>query len=148
MNSIITHSSVNPLSPYLLPGIPEVKVPANTVVLIKRIIDICSSIYKATDLPEKKRKRERVDARYMSMLLMVFLVDVSLFGAAARFNRDHSTAIHGFKVMQRLFQTDPVTRRNLNAALDQLGVQLAPRNEIKEFLLSDMTVTEFRKKSS
>ncbi len=137
-----------PVSPYLLPGIPEVKVSANTIVLIKRIIDTCSSIYKACDLQEKKRKRERVDARYMAMLLMVFLVDESLTNASARFNRDHTTAVHGLGVMQRLYQTDPVTRRNLAAALDQLGVGLASRNEIKEFLLSDMTVTEFRKNHS
>ncbi|MBS4056533.1 MAG: hypothetical protein KGZ82_04360 [Bacteroidales bacterium] len=135
----------NQFSPYLIPGIPTEKVPANTGVFIKRIIDTCSCIYKATDLPEKKRKRDRVDARYMAILLMVFLVGESLSSAAARFKRDHSTAVHGLKIMQRLYQTDPVTRRNLSAALDQLAVQLSARNEIKEFLLSDMTISKFRR---
>jgi hypothetical protein len=135
-------------SPYLLPGIPEVKPAKTKAQMIKRIIDTCSMIYKVTDLPEKKRKRERVDARYMAMLLMIFLHDVSLTNAAALFNRDHTTAVHGLKNMQRLYQTDPGTRRKLNTVLDQLTVRLISRNKIKEFLLSDMTVTEFRKKST
>lgn len=134
-----------PVNPYILPGIPEVKVPENTAILIKRIIDTCCRIYKATDLPEKKRLRECVDARYMAMLLMAFIAKETLVSAAARFNRDHTTAVHGLKNMQRLYQTDPGTRRKLNLSLDQLVVGLDTRNEIKEFLLSDLTISRFRR---
>jgi len=139
----IPHNNFNP---YFLPGL-DTKTKQHLNVDVEKIIGICAEVYGVgtSELANKSRLRKNVDTRNLAMLLMVFLLDMTLVSVSMRFKRDHSTAVCALKTIQKLYQTDIMTRKKVKLAIERMELDEMKYRKLVEFLISDMPISKFRK---
>lgn len=95
---------------------PAAPAKRTTVDFVKRHV---AESYGVTlsDLESKSRKREVVRPRQIAMYIARQLTDQSYPQIARRFSRDHSTILHGDKLIEKMVAENPVFAAEVDALL-------------------------------
>ncbi len=91
----------------------------NTKITIEKVIQVCCDYYKVDrdDLVGKKKNKEIVDPRQVTMFLITELLDTPLVSIGRIFgNRDHTTVMHARDKVARLIKDDS----NLKSEVSEL----------------------------
>lgn len=95
---------------------------------------VCLLFNTSVDLLRSRRRfREMTDGRAICIACMVSFTDMTLNAIGARYNRDHSTAIHAIKKVIDLRDTDPTFRAKLTVIVDYINGECGT-----EFKISDI----------
>lgn len=96
------------------------------------------------DLFAKDKKRNKVDARSVHMLIDITISKASYASAAKVFELDHSTAVYAMYKSRDLFKTDMKFRSNLCKAVELLNVDEHSRKMLFDFLKSNLKFSQIK----
>jgi len=68
------------------------------------VIYICKKVFDVKDMYSKSRKRNTTEARFAAWYLLKNILLMSYVKIGYKFNKDHSTVIHGVKEHKNLYE--------------------------------------------
>ena len=83
-------------------------IPQKRSIMPRRVIDVVAKYYslEATDLLGKSRVKDIKDARQIAMYLLNEELGLSTVKVGAEFKKDHTTIMHGVKMVKQNLKTD------------------------------------------
>lgn len=86
------------------------------------IIEACARFYnvKKEDIYSEKRTKEIAFARQVSMYLMREIIDYSFPKIGAVFEKDHATAMHGYKRIKSVIEEDEGIKFNIEGLMNDI----------------------------